>query len=96
VLGFEETGDELGVGGVAYVAPEFLHTEGFDALGIDQIDGGAGHLMEALGNGVAVVAGLLKAGVKRAGRGGFRHRSDEQPDAGRGVVEAFGAGLREA
>ena len=93
VLGLEEGGDEFGIGGVALVAPQFLHAEGFDALGIDEVEGGDARVVEGFGDQVAVVAGLLKAGAELRGRGGFQYPFEEEGDACRGVVETGGAWL---
>ena len=49
-----------------------------------------------LGDGVAVVAGLLEAGVELRGRGGFQNPFEVEGDACRGVVETGGAWLARA
>lgn len=38
LLGLEELGNEFGVGGIAFVAPEFLVSVGFDLPWIDKVD----------------------------------------------------------
>ena len=93
VLGFDEAGDEFGVGGVAFVAPELLHSESFDPVGIDQIDAVGVLLIEGGDDGVAIMAGLFETGAELLARGGFGEPSGEQSDPCRRVGEAVGAGI---
>ena len=66
MFGLDEAGDEFGIGGVAFVAAEFLHSEGFDAIRIDLVDAGGLCVIERLGDGIAVVAGLFETRGKWA------------------------------
>ena len=83
----KEAGDEFGVRRVAFVAAKFLHAEGLDALGVDQIDAGRPHPMESLSDGIAVMTGLFQTSEKALGGGGLGQPADQGFDALGSVVE---------
>ena len=62
VFRLQETGNEFGVGSVAFIASELLMTEGFDLSGIDQKERVDLELVKSFGDVYPVVPGLLEAG----------------------------------
>ena len=93
VLGFDEAGDEFRIGGVAFVAPELLHPEGFDPVGIDEMDTVGMLLIEGGHDCVAIMACLLETDLELLARGVFRKPFGEQADPCPRVFKAFGAGF---
>lgn len=71
MFGLEEARNKTGIGSVAFVTPELLHSESLDALGIYQMNGGGRHLMQSLGDGIAIVTGLFETGMELARRVDF-------------------------
>lgn len=81
VFGLEEAGDEFGVCGVAFIAAEFLFSEGFDLLWVDEVEAENGEGVESLGDVISVVAGLLETGAELVERSMFFEPFEEGFDA---------------
>ncbi len=93
MFGFEETGDESSICSVTLVSAELLHSEGFDLMGIDEVEAGESQSIEPGSDGIAIVTCLLKAGAGLPRRCNFDQPLDEAFDSFGSIVETLGDGV---
>ena len=92
VFGLEESGDEFGICGVAFIATKLLLAEGFNLPGVDEKEAVDLMLVKSIGDFKSVVPGLLETGGELNRSGDGFEPSDEFCDPVIGVVEASGDG----
>ena len=93
VFGLEESGDEFGICGVAFIATKLLLAEGFNLPGVDEKEAVDLMLVKSIGDFKSVVPGLLETGGELNRSGDGFEPSDEFCDPEIGVVEAASDGL---